>query len=124
MAKAKKSQAKVGTTLNTDGLIREVAERSKSAEGATVSQTTVHTVVSLMKDVVADALAEGQRIQLTGFVTFTPSFRNARKGNDITTGKMMDIPECVVATAKVGKALKDATHNMAPDLVKAIKEGA
>lgn len=116
-----KSKGKVGETLNVNDIVKAISERSKEA-GKPVSQTDVHTVLNLLRDVTSDALAEGQKVMLTGFISITPSYRNPRKGNNVITNKPMDIPECVVATVKAGKQLRDATKGMSKDLIKAVKE--
>ena len=51
----------VGTTLNTDGLVKAIAEASKATENP-ISQKDVHSVLSLLKTVVNDTLATGQKI--------------------------------------------------------------
>ena len=99
------------TTLSTDAVVKAVSEASKKSD-APVSQKDVAKVLSILKDVVGDALKDGQKVQLTGFVAFQPSYRAARKGNNVMTGKSMDIPESIVISVKAGKALKDSVKDM------------
>lgn len=84
----------------------------------------VSGIIGYLKDAISQALSEGQRVQITGFVTFTPSYRSARKGNNVVTGELMDIPECVTISAKAGKVLKDAVRYLDDDLIKSIKEAS
>lgn len=116
----KSKESKVGTTMNTENIIKAVAEKSKTGD-TQLSQTQVHTALNLLKEVVGEALTEGQKVQLTGFVTFTPSYRGPRKGNNIVTGESLDIPECIVVSAKAGKGLKDVLKDLPESTIKAIK---
>lgn len=110
----------VGTTLNTEDVIKAMAEKSKTTEYS-MSQAEVHNSLNLLKGVVVDALATGQKVQLTGFVTFNPSYRAPRRGNNVITNEPMDIPGCVVVSVKAGKALKDTVRDLPSDIVDAIE---
>lgn len=121
MAKnAKKVTNNVGTTLNTEGVIKAMAEASKTTEHP-MSQTEAQAALNLLKCVVQEALATGQKVQLTGFLSFSPSYRAPRKGNNVITNEPMDIPGGVVITAKAGKSLKDIAKDMDESLVEAIQ---
>ena len=110
MAKAKaKVTNNVGTTLNTEGVIKAMAEASKNTDRP-ISQADATAALNLLKDVVKGALATGQKVQLTGFLSFSPSYRAPRKGNNVITNEPMDIPGGVVVTVKAGKALKDKVN--------------
>ena len=60
---------------------------------------------------IAERLAEGEKVQIPGFGTFSVSFRAARKGRNPQTGKPIDIPASKGAKFKPGKSLKDAVNN-------------
>lgn len=121
MAKnTKKVTNNVGTTLNTEGVIKAMAEASKTTERP-ISQTDAQAALNLLKGVVQDALATGQKVQLTGFISFNPSYRAPRKGNNVITNEPMDIPGGVVVTVKAGKALKDTMKDLDSTLVDAIQ---
>ena len=111
----------VGTTLNTEGVIKAMAEASKATDRP-ISQADAQSAIGLLKNVVQGALAAGQKVQLTGFVSFNPSYRAPRKGNNVITKEPMDIPGGVVVTVKAGKALKDTMMELDESLVKAIQE--
>lgn len=110
----------VGTTLNTDGIIKAMAEASKETE-TPMSQKDAQNALNLLKTVVSNALATGQKVQLTGFISFNPSYRAPRKGNNVITNEPMDIPGCVVVTVKAGKALKDTMKTLDESIVNAIQ---
>lgn len=113
----------VGAYLGTEDLVRAIIELAK-ADNKVHTIAEVTGIIGYLKDAISQALSEGQRVQITGFVTFTPSYRAARKGNNVVTGELMDIPECVTISAKAGKVLKDAVRYLDDDLIKSIKEAS
>ena len=123
MAKNTKTKVtnNVGTTLNTEGVIKAMAEASKNTERP-ISQADAQAALNLLKSTVQGALATGQKVQLTGFLSFNPSYRAPRKGNNVITNEPMDIPGGVVVTVKAGKALKDTVKDLDDSIVKAIQE--
>lgn len=123
MAKATKTKVtnNVGTSLNTDGVIKAMAEASKNTD-TVISQKQAGEALALLKGVVGDALATGQKVQLTGFISFNPSYRAPRKGNNVITNEPMDIPGGVVVSVKAGKALKDVMKGLDDSIVKAVQE--
>ena len=120
MAKKAKVTNNVGTSLNTEGVVKAMAEASKATD-TPMSQREVQASLNLLKQVVGDALATGQKVQLTGFLSFSPSYRAPRKGNNVITGEQMDIPGGVVVTVKAGKALKDIMKGLDDSIVKAVQ---
>ena len=85
-------------------LIAAVAEQSglsmKDAEKAL--NATIDTIIK--------AVAEGDKIQLTGFGTFEQRQRNARSGCDPRTGNTIEIPASKVPAFKAGKGFKDIVN--------------
>jgi DNA-binding protein HU-beta len=65
-------------------------------------------VVDCVIDAVKDALADGDKVSLIGFGTFSVKERAAREGRNPRTGKKIKIPKKKVPSFKAGKALKDA----------------
>ena len=61
-------------------------------------------------DTIINAVAEGDKIQLTGFGTFEQRQRNARTGVDPRTGNSIEIPASKVPAFKAGKAFKDVVN--------------
>lgn len=122
MAKKKETVVNnVGTTLNTEGVVKAMSEASKATD-TPISQKAAGDMLNVFKSVVTNALATGQRVQLTGFLTLAPSYRAARKGNNVITGQPMDIPDGVVVNVKAGKSLKDATKGLDDSIVEAIRQ--
>lgn len=85
-------------------LIAAVAEQSglskKDAEKA--FNATIDTIIK--------AVADGDKIQLTGFGTFEQRQRNARTGCDPRTGNTIEIPASKVPAFKAGKGFKDIVN--------------
>ena len=61
-------------------------------------------------DAIVNAVAAGEKVQLTGFVTFEQRTRNARTGVDPRTGNSIEIPASKVPAFKAGKAFKDVVN--------------
>ncbi len=61
-------------------------------------------------DAIIEAVAAGDKVQLTGFGTFEQRQRNARTGVDPRTGNSIDIPASKVPAFKAGKAFKDTVN--------------
>ena len=82
-------------------LIAKVAEI-----GITKKQAGV--VVDAFVDAIKGALANGDKVSLIGFGTFSVKERAAREGRNPRTGKKIKIPKKKAPTFKPGKELKDA----------------
>ena len=59
-------------------------------------------------DVVTEALAEGNRVQIVGFGSFEVKERSARVARNPRTGEEITIEASKAPVFKAGKALKDA----------------
>lgn len=80
------------------------------AEKAEVSKKDAEKVLKAFTDVVADALKNGDKVQLVGFGTFEVSERAAREGRNPQTGETMKIEASKAPKFKPGKALKDEVN--------------
>jgi DNA-binding protein HU-beta len=65
--------------------IKEVATRTE------LSQKITRQVIDAAFEVISEALAQGQRVTLTGFGTFEVRTRQAREGVNPQTGQKMKI---------------------------------
>ena len=90
--------------MNKTELVAAVAEQ------ASLSRKDAEAAVKAFTDVVADALKNGDKIQLVGFGTFEVSERAAREGRNPKTGESMKIEACKTPKFKAGKALKDLVN--------------
>ena len=88
--------------MNKTELIAAVAEQSG------LSKKDAEAAVNAVFDSVKDALAEGDKVSLIGFGTFSVKTRAARTGLNPRTKETIEIPESKVPAFKAGRALKDA----------------
>ena len=62
-------------------------------------------IVNAILDTVADALAQGDRVELRGFGVFTAKRRSARAGRNPRSGAVVAVPEKVVPTFKMSREM-------------------
>ncbi len=82
-------------------LISAVAETGMSKKEAAV-------VVDAVIDAIKGALADGEKVSLIGFGSFSVKKRKARTGRNPQTGKAIKIKAKNVPVFSAGKGLKDA----------------
>ena len=89
----------------------EIVEKVAAEAGVTrlVAGKAFATIIGSVKQ----ALANGDRVALVGFGTFSVSERKARKGRNPQTGKEMKIAAKKVPKFTAGKALKEAVNGPA-----------
>lgn len=80
-----------------------VAKTGDTKKGAEAS-------VNAFVDVITDALAKGDKVQLVGFGSFEVRKRAARKGRNPRTKEEIKIPASKAPVFKAGKALKDLVN--------------
>ena len=80
------------------------------AAKASISKKDAEAAVTAYAQVVAETLAEGDKISLVGFGTFEVRERAARMGKNPRTGEAVEIPAAKVPAFKAGKALKDVVN--------------
>ncbi|MMZ60410.1 DNA-binding protein HU [compost metagenome] len=83
-----------------------------AAQKTGLTQVDTAKTLSALEEVIYETLAKGERIQLTGLVTFAPVARAARKGFDPTKGVPMDIPPTVGVSTKAGQKTKQAVEGL------------
>ena len=66
--------------------------------------------VNAFVDVITDALAKGDKVQLVGFGSFEVRKRAARKGRNPRTKEEIKIPASKAPVFKAGKSLKDLVN--------------
>jgi DNA-binding protein HU-beta len=69
--------------------------------------------VNIMLDDIVNALKQGERVNISGFGTFSVSAREARTGRNPKTGEAIAIAASRSAKFKAGKQLKDSLNNTA-----------
>ena len=88
--------------INKTELVAAVAAKAE------LSKKDAEAAVNAVFDSVKDALAEGDKVSLIGFGTFSVKTRAARTGLNPRTKETIEIPESKVPAFKAGSALKDA----------------
>ena len=88
--------------MNKTELIAAVAEK------ADLSKKDAEAAITATVDAIAEALTQGEKVQLVGFGTFEVKTRAARVGRNPRTGEEIPISEAKLPVFKAGKALKDA----------------
>ena len=91
-----------GKIMNKTELVAAVAAKAE------LSKKDAEAAVNAVFDSVKDALAEGDKVSLIGFGTFSVKTRAARTGLNPRTKETIEIPESKVPAFKAGSALKDA----------------
>lgn len=66
--------------------------------------------VNTLFDDVVEALRQGDKVNISGFGTFSVSARKARVGRNPKTGDSIEIAASRAAKFKAGKTLKDALN--------------
>lgn len=81
------------------------------ASRAGLSKADADRAVNAFIDSIADALARGEKVTVTGFGTFEVRDRAARMGRNPQTGAPLHIPATKTPAFKSGKGLKDAVRS-------------
>lgn len=87
--------------MNKSELVYEVTNRLD------VTRKEAEDVIDCFLDLIAENLANGDKVVLSGFGTFEIRNRVSRSGVNPRTGERIDIPCQKTPAFKVGKLLKD-----------------
>lgn len=75
-----------------------------------LSVRDVELAVKTMLDHMTEALAEGERIEIRGFGSFSLHYRAPRMGRNPKTGESVPLPAKYVPHFKPGKELRDQVN--------------
>ncbi len=92
--------------MNRSKLISNLIEKNKF-----LSKNDVEDSVSLMLGTVSDTLAQGGRVELRGFGSFSTRKRNRRISRNPKTGKSILVQEKKHPYFRASKRLKEALNN-------------
>ena len=81
-----------------------------SAEQSQLSAKDVELAVKMIMDHMADALSQGERIEIRGFGSFSLHYRAARSGRNPKTGQKVDLDGKYVPHFKPGKELRERVN--------------
>jgi DNA-binding protein HU-beta len=77
------------------------------------SKAEAAKAVGAVVDTIRDGLQRGERIAIPGFGSFETAQRGPRKGRNMHTGEVVEIPAGAAIKFKPGKGLKDAVQGAA-----------
>ena len=90
--------------MNKQELTAQIMEKVKT------NKATAERFINAFMEVVSDAIAKGDNVQLIGFGTFGSRERSARIARNPKTGSTVTVAAKTVPTFKAGKALKEAIN--------------
>ncbi len=79
-------------------------------ENVGISKKDAEKALTVALDAIVNAVAAGDKVQISGFGTFEQRQRNARTGVDPRTGESINIAASKVPAFKAGKAFKDIVN--------------
>ncbi len=91
------------TTMTRSDLVNLLGERFPQ-----LTHRDAEFAVKTMLDAMSDALAQGHRIEIRGFGSFSINRRPPRMGRNPRSGEQVPIPEKLVPHFKPGKALRES----------------
>ena len=78
-----------------------------AADSTGLTKKDTEKVLNAALESIAAALAQGDKVQISGFGSFEVKEREARVGRNPQTGEAMEIAASRIPAFKAGKALKD-----------------
>ncbi|MCM8783467.1 MAG: integration host factor subunit beta [Candidatus Omnitrophica bacterium] len=78
----------------------------KIAQDTGVKQVAVKKIVQRTLDMIVDALAKGEKVELRNFGVFKVKSRRPRTGRNPRTGVTVPVPQRKVAVFKAGRVMK------------------
>jgi len=88
-------------------MIRSELLQSLAADNPELRPEEIEQVVDLFFDEITQRLAEGGRVELRGFGTFSTRQRAARTGRNPRTGESVEVPAKKVPYFKPGKEVRE-----------------
>lgn len=82
----------------------------KIVEAGNLSKKDAELALNTTFESIIEAVANGDKVQITGFGTFEPRERKARTGVNPRSGEKMEIEASKVPAFKAGKAFKDLVN--------------
>ncbi|GLQ33755.1 integration host factor subunit beta [Amylibacter marinus] len=88
-------------------MIRSELVDKIAAENPHLYQRDVERIIETIFEEIIEAMADGDRVELRGFGSFSVKQRDARKGRNPRTGEAVDVEEKSVPFYKTGKLLRE-----------------
>ena len=99
-------------TLTKSALIDCICQTYRRKNGAELTPEDIDLAVRTVLNVMTDALADGERIEIRGFGSFSLHYRKARIGRNPKTGESVGLSERYVPFFKPGKELRSRVNLM------------
>ena len=97
-------------TMTRSDLIESLAARNPS-----LSQQDAEEAVKTILEAMSQGLAQGQRIEIRGFGSFSLSHRPPRVGRNPKTGERVMVPAKHVPHFKAGKEMRERVDRVGAD---------
>jgi len=89
--------------------MNKVQLAEKVAEKVSIPKNAAERAIDVILDTIIETMKQGDKVNLTGFGTFSARVRHARTGvNPQNPSQKIEMPEIMVPKFKAGKTLKDA----------------
>ena len=82
----------------------------KIAENGNMTKKDAEVALNAVVAAIADAVAAGEKVQVSGFGSFDVKARDARTGRNPKTGEAVEIPASKYVAFSAGSALKDKVN--------------
>ncbi|HHJ37863.1 MAG: integration host factor subunit beta [Methylothermaceae bacteria B42] len=99
--------------MNKSELIDNLTQRLLAEKGIELNSKDVELAVKSIIDFLGESLAQGQRIEIRGFGSFTLRNRPPRVGRNPRTGEPVNLPAKNVPHFKSGKDLRERVNEAA-----------
>lgn len=90
--------------MKKNDLVLEIAERLE------LPKVVCEKVIDTFAEVVTEALVDGDKVIIRGFLTFETSECKAREGYNPRTGETQHYPSVKTVKCKIGQPIKDAVN--------------
>ena len=92
--------------MNKVELVSAIYERLDGKK----TKKDIEAVLNASQECIMEAVAEGEKVTLIGFGTFTKREKKERRGRNPATGEAIEIPKSTVARFNPGKVFKDTVN--------------
>lgn len=92
--------------MNKGELVEQLATRTDLSKAQ--AGRVIDAIFDVERGLIASALRQGQKVQITGFGSFETRKRAARTARNPRTGETITVAASVAPVFRAGKGLKDA----------------